>query len=61
MQVDKKGNSRVYIQPPNPQIVMYVADRVLGKMPNRTEVTGGKDDDGNERPIPILLLPPLEG
>jgi hypothetical protein len=59
MQVDKHGETRVYTQPPNAQMTMYVMDRILGKMPNRTEVSGGTDADGNTQPIPIELLPPL--
>ena len=57
-QYDKKGGSRVYSQPPNATMAIYLADRILGKVPNRTEITGGTDDDGNEKPIPLRLLPP---
>lgn len=54
----KSGEERVYQQQPNAQMVMYVTDRLLGKMASRTEVTGVPDDDGNAQPIPIILLPP---
>jgi len=57
-QFDKHGHEIIFKQPPNATMIMYVADRLLGKMPSRTEITGGTDDDGNERPIPIRLLPP---
>ena len=57
-QYDKKGNARIYQQPPSAQMAIYVMDRMLGKLPNRTEITGGTDDNGNERPIPIKLLGP---
>ncbi len=58
-QFDKKGNEIIYRQPPNAQMIIYVTDRLLGKMPNRTEITGGTDDNGDEKPIPIRLLPPV--
>lgn len=35
--------------------IKFIYDRIDGKMPNRTEVTGGTDDDGNEKPIPLIV------
>lgn len=42
----------------NPLRMHEFMDQTDGKLPNRTEVTGGTDDDGNEKPIPIKLLRP---
>ena len=53
----KKGEGIVYRQPPNAQLLIYVTDRILGKMPNRTEVSGGTDDNGDEKPIPLRIIP----
>lgn len=36
-------------------------DRTDGRVPQRTTIDGGDDDDGNQRPVPIRLLPPLDG
>jgi hypothetical protein len=58
MQYNKDGGARIYSQPPNATMAIYLADRILGKMPSRTEVTGGTDDNGDEKPIPIKLLGP---
>ncbi len=40
------------------EAIKWLADRLDGKVPNRTEITGGTDDNGDEKPIPIRLLPP---
>jgi hypothetical protein len=55
-QHDKKGNTRIYLQPPNPQMVIYLADRILGKTPNRTIIDGGTDDAGDIKPIPLRII-----
>ena len=36
--ITAKGEERIYQQPPNAQMVMYVTDRLLGKMPTPIEL-----------------------
>ena len=37
---DTKAGPKVYMEPPNLQALIYLADRGLGKIPQRHEITG---------------------
>lgn len=39
--------------------VEFVFNRLYGRVPQVTRIAGIQDGDGNERPIPLLLLPAL--
>ena len=57
-EIDKDGEERIYTRSPDARAQAMLYDRADGRVPNRTEITGGTDDDGNEKPIPLRLLPP---
>lgn len=42
---DQKGHERVYTQPPSAQMIMYVADRLIGKPKQSVELTGKQVHD----------------
>jgi hypothetical protein len=48
-QFDNKGNARIYQQPPNATMCIYVADRFLGRMPTP------------EAPPPVPIARPDDG
>ena len=51
---DRGGEQRVYVTPPDRASLEYLIDRVMGKPPQRYEVTG--DEGGPLRFIPWVVL-----
>ena len=49
---DTRGGPKIYAEPPNLQALTYLADRGLGKIPQRHELTGA--DGGAVEVIPWL-------
>ena len=39
--------------------VEYLSNRIYGRVPQVTRIAGLQDGEGNERPIPLLLLPAM--
>lgn len=55
MEQTASGQIRVYQRPPNVQVILALADRILGRVPNRL-LHGG--EAGTQTPLPLVIVRP---